>query len=159
MIVELIFAATNMQAQELARQEVVCAETEFSRAAERRDQETFLGFVDPDARFITAGVSRGREQIRAAWAGVFTEGGPTMRWRPEFVEVSADGNLALSRGPYRSTDIDENGEVQYVWGHFISTWRRNNDGVWQVMFDSGGDNGMVPSAQEITVLESEPDCP
>jgi ketosteroid isomerase-like protein len=82
-----------------------------------------------------------------------------MRWRPAVVEVTSDGKLALSRGPYRSTRIDEDGNVQESWGHFISTWRRNAAGNWQVVFDSGGDAGMTPTEAEIAILESEPDCP
>lgn len=159
MILELVFAATTITASEVPRQEVICAETGFSRAAEAKDMDRFLSFVDPDARFIASEVARGREEIAAAWSAVFSDDGPTMRWRPAFVEVSADGRLALSRGPYRSTRVDENGEIHHSWGHFISTWRRNDAGAWQVMFDSGGDNGMQPTEQEIALLESEPDCP
>ena len=92
----------------------------FSRAAEAKDKVAFLSFVDPDARFISSRVTRGRAEIGDAWSAVLTEGGPTMRWRPAFVEVAADGKIAISRGPYRSTRIDENGETHYSWGHFIS---------------------------------------
>lgn len=159
MIVELIFAAATLPSPEVTRMEVICAETGFSRAAEAKDQHRFLSFVHPDARFVGGEVARGREEIAAAWAFAFVENGATMRWRPDFVEVSADGTLALTRGPYRSTNVDENGETRHFWGHFISTWRRNQEGDWQVMFDSGGDNGMEPSAHEIAVLESEPECP
>lgn len=159
MIVELLLAgAAIATAPEAAKQEVVCAETGFSRAAEAKDKEAFLSFVDPDARFIGVDIARGRAEIGEAWSGFLSENGPTIRWRPAFTEVSADGKLALSRGPYRSTRVDENGEVHYSWGHFISTWRRNEDGVWQVMFDSGGDAGMEPSERDIEVLESEPEC-
>ena len=159
MIVELIIAAAAMAAPDIARQQVVCAETGFSRAAEARDEAKFLAFVDPDARFIAGGVARGKEEIRAAWGAVFAPAGPTIRWRPQVVEVSSDGNLALSRGPYRSSRVDENGETHYAWGHFNSTWRRNEAGVWLVMFDAGGDDGMEPTEDEIALLESEPECP
>jgi ketosteroid isomerase-like protein len=160
MILELILATTGLvSSPDAARQQVICAETGFSRAAEAKDQDRFLSFVHPDARFVTGSVARGREEVKTAWAAAFTSDGPTMRWRPQYVEVSDDGLLALSRGPYRSTSVDENGELQDSWGHFISTWRRNDEGVWQVMFDSGGDAGMQPTAEEITILESEPECP
>lgn len=160
MIVELLFMAAAMApAPESARQDVICAETGFSRAAEAKDKDKFLSFVDPDARFISGRVAKGRAEIGEAWSSAFSENGPTIRWRPAFVEVSADGKLAISRGPYRSTQTDENGEFRHSWGHFISTWRLNEAGVWQVMFDSGGDAGMEPSEQDIAVLESEPDCP
>ncbi len=141
------------------QQEVICAETGFSRAAENRDLERFLEFVDPDARFANAAVSRGIDEIAASWAAVFDQEGPAMRWRPAVTEVSADGRLALSRGPYRSVRMGTDGERIESWGHFISTWRKNAEGKWLVLFDSGGDNGMTPTEAEVTLLESEPDCP
>jgi ketosteroid isomerase-like protein len=149
----LVILAVVGTAGENVRQEVICAETGFSRAAEARDAEKFLSHVDPDARFVTGRVSRGREEIGQAWAGVLAPDGPAMRWRPHFVEVTSDGNLALSRGPYRSTQTGDDGVVTESWGHFISTWRRNEDGAWQVVFDSGGDAGMTPTAEEIAILE------
>jgi ketosteroid isomerase-like protein len=141
------------------QQEVICAETGFSRAAENRDLERFLEFVDPDARFASAAVARGKDEIAAAWATVFDKEGPAMRWRPAVTEVSADGRLALSRGPYRSVRKGGDGEQVEFWGHFISTWRKTADGEWLVLFDSGGDSGMTPTEAEVALLESEPDCP
>ena len=141
------------------QREVICAETGFSRAAEQRDLERFLEFVDPDARFANVAVSRGKDEIATSWAPVFDRDGPAMRWRPAVTEVSADGRLALSRGPYRSVRKGADGERIESWGHFISTWRKTADGDWLVLFDSGGDNGMTPTAAEVVLLESEPDCP
>lgn len=140
------------------RQEVVCAETGFSRAAEARDRDRFLSFVDPDARFVAGRVARGRAEIGEAWAAVLEPGGPAMRWRPAVVEVSADGRLALSRGPYRAISADSDGKRVETWGYFNSTWRKNAEGRWLVVFDSGGDAGMTPTDEDIGVLESEPDC-
>ncbi len=160
MLVELLLTfSAGATAYEIAVQEVVCAETGFSRAAEAKDKDAFVSFVDPDARFITSGVARGREEVAAAWSAALSPDGPTMRWRPAFVEVAADGNIAISRGPWRSSNIDEHGVIHHSWGHFISTWRRNSDGKWQVLFDTGGDSGMEPSERDIEVLQSEPECP
>ncbi|HSD68416.1 MAG TPA: DUF4440 domain-containing protein [Woeseiaceae bacterium] len=140
------------------QREVICAETGFSRAAEARDLRRFLDFIDPDARFANATVARGKDEIAAAWAPFFAEDGPAIRWRSAITEVSADGNLALSRGPYRSIRDTVDGARTESWGHFISTWRKTADGRWLVLFDSGGDSGMTPTAEEIAVLEGEPDC-
>ena len=160
MFVELLLAVAAVSpVSDTARMEVVCAETGFSRAAEAKDKAAFLSFVHPDARFVTGQVARGRDQIGEAWGAALADDGPTMRWRPAYVEVSADGQMALSRGPYRSTSVTEDGEIRHSWGHFISTWRRDDDGDWLVMFDSGGDAGMEPTPQEVEILESEPECP
>lgn len=154
----LVFAALTAAEAEL-RQAVLCAETGFSRAAEARDPEAFIRFVDPDARFVTTSVARGREEIAEAWAPLLSADGPLIRWRPAFVEVSSDGVLALSRGPYRLLTVDENGETAESWGRFNSTWRKGEDGRWLVIFDAGGDAGMTPTDEEIEILASEPDCP
>lgn len=155
----LVILAAVGTGDEGLRQEVVCAETGFSRAAEAGDRDRFLSYVDPDARFITSRVSRGREAIGEAWSAVLSPGGVSMRWRPAVVEVTSDGNLAISRGPYRSIGQNEKGDWVESWGHFISTWRRNASGEWKVVFDTGGDDGMTPSAEEVAILEGEPDCP
>jgi len=140
-------------------QEVICAETAFSRAAEVRDKALFLSFVDPDARFVSSRISRGRAEVGEAWAIFFEPGGPQMRWRPRVVAVSSDGSLAMSRGPYRSVTLNADGERIESWGTFISTWRRNPDGDWQVLFDTGADAGMTPTEDDRATLEDEPECP
>ena len=138
---------------------VICAETEFSRAAEARNLQAFLARIDPDARFANTSVARGKEEIAQAWAGFFDPEGPRIRWRPSITEISEDGQLALSRGPYRVTSQDDDGNTRESWGHFISTWRKNEKGDWLVIFDSGGNSGMSPSDEDIAVLLAEPECP
>jgi ketosteroid isomerase-like protein len=138
---------------------VICAETQFSRAAEARNLQAFLARIDPDARFANSSVAHGKVEIAKAWAVFFDPDGPVIRWRPSITEISEDGQLALSRGPYRVTAIEDDGSTRESWGHFISTWRKNENGEWLVLFDSGGDDGMTPSDAEIAILLAEPECP
>lgn len=145
-------------AEDAATQEVVCAEVGFRRAAEARDNDAFLSFVDADARFLSGTVSRGRQEVGKAWSGVFRADGRRMRWRPAVVEVTADGNLAISRGPYRSIPTGDNGETIETWGTYISTWRRNGDWRWKELFDTSGEVDMTPSDRYVEVLNSEPEC-
>lgn len=162
MITEILLVVSTLAATDtLARtatQEVVCAETTFSRAAESKDQAAFLALVDPDARFVTAGIARGHAEIAAAWSFAFADDNTLMRWRPAVVEVTSDGNLAISRGPYRLTGTDEAGTDFEIWGTFISTWRRNQEGAWRVIFDTSGESNMTPSEADRDVLNAEPSC-
>ena len=112
-----------------------------------------------EVRFVTGGIFRGPEEVGQEWAGFFKADGPKMRWRPAIVEVVANGSLAISRGPYRLTRLSESGETTHAWGMFNSTWRLNEDGEWQVLFDAGGDHGLTPTAEQIEILNGEPDCP
>jgi ketosteroid isomerase-like protein len=160
----LVFSLPASAAAELAdvhklTMEVICAEAAFSDAAEARDLSRFLEFVDPDARFVSDSVARGKAAVAESWARMFEPDGPLMRWRPATTEVSADGTLALSRGPYRARGIGKDGTPRESWGHFSSTWRKDEDGRWMVLFDGGGDDGMTPSNEEIALLQSDPPCP
>ena len=138
------------------RETVRCSEIAFSNAAENRDKAAFKAMIDPDARFVTNRVRRGPEEIGEGWSGFLEPGGATIRWRPAVVEVTQDGSLALSRGPYRAIRVDESG-TQESWGHFISTWRRKGD-RWYVLFDTGGDQGMTPTEEERTLLDAPHGC-
>ena len=141
-----------------AEQDVRCSEIAFSKSAELRDAKAFRSFIDADARFVGNSVARGPDAIIEAWSGFFAEDGPTIKWRPQFVEVLADGELALTRGPYRLTVIDEEGQISERWGTFNSVWRRGGDGNWKVVFDAGSAPDESPVDAARALLDAEDDC-
>ena len=116
---------------------VRCTELAFSLSVENKDRNAFAMLIDNDARFIGNSVLRGRDDIVEAWSVFFNVDGPELVWRPQFVEVLGDGDLAFSRGTYRSRSRDENGAPLEEWGTFNSVWRKNGDGEWQIIFDAG----------------------
>ncbi len=139
--------------------EVRCREIGFSKAAEARNLDAFRSFIDYDARFIASDVRRGVDEVAAAWAPFFAADGPTIRWRPGVVEVLEDGRLALSRGPYRVTAKNAEGETVEYWGTFNSVWRLNEDGEWRVVFDAGSPAESPPDEPTQALLNAEDNCP
>ena len=138
--------------------DVRCREIGFSLAAEARDATRFASFIDADARFIGNSVMRGPDAVAEAWAVFFEDGGPSIRWRPRFIEVLENGGLALSRGPYRVTTTDEAGDPVEHWGTFNSVWRLGADGEWRIVFDAGSASDKPPGDEERALLEDEADC-
>lgn len=138
--------------------DVRCQEIGFSLSAENRDIEAFKSFLDDDARFIGNSVVRGSEEIVAAWQMFFSDDGPTIAWRPQFVEVLDDGNLALTRGPFRMVDKDPEGFQVEHWGTFNSVWRKSDDGKWRVIFDAGNSAEAPPDDQTRALLNQEDNC-
>ena len=139
--------------------EVRCREIAFSQAAENKDANAFASFIDADARFVGNSVIKGPQAIAEAWASFFAEDGPAIKWRPQFVEVLEDGELALTRGPYRMIARDAEDKQVEGWGTFNSVWRRQKDGSWKVVFDAGNPAGEAP-ADEIQALlaQDDDDC-
>ena len=134
--------------------EVRCAEIRFSLSAEARDPEAFRSQLDPDARFAGSEVFRGPQAILTAWAPFFSQEGPRITWRPQFVEVLESGDLALTRGPYRLETVSKDGEAVVRWGTFNSVWRKGEDHTWRVVFDAGGPPGESPSDDAKALLDA-----
>jgi ketosteroid isomerase-like protein len=151
-------AAQDVDGESLVRA-VTCAEIGFALSVENRDEKAFATFIHPDARFVGGGISRGRDAVVGAWAPFFEDDGPRLVWRPMIVEVLASGDLALSRGPYRLRTIDENGTLVEQWGTFNSTWQRQADGNWQVIFDAGSPTTVeFPPEIRLHILEPAGAC-
>jgi uncharacterized protein (TIGR02246 family) len=134
--------------------DVRCREIAFSLSAEHRDADGFVAFIDPDARFIGSSAMRGVEQIVEGWQVFFADDGPTIKWRPQFVEVLEDGTLALTRGPYQMISTDDEGNSVEQWGTFNSIWRLHDDGEWRVVFDAGSPSNEAPTDEQREILES-----
>ena len=139
--------------------DVRCREIGFSLAAEARDADRFAAFIDPDARFVSSRVMRGPVDIAEAWGPFFADGGPAIKWRPQFVEVLEDGSLALTRGPYRLRLTEEDGSTSERWGTFNSVWRKQSDGGWKVVFDAGSPSAEPPADDVGALLDAEHGCP
>ena len=113
------------------QQEVRARETAFARSMADRDLAAFTSFISAEAVFVgVGGTTRGPKDIAAAWKRFFDGPAAPFSWKPETVEVLASGNLALSSGPV----FDPKGQRI---GTYNSTWRRDADNVWRVIFDNG----------------------
>ena len=154
----LLLAAPALPTLADLQQDVRCREIGFSKSVEAQDRETFASFIDPDARFVGGKIDRGRDVITEAWAVFFTGDLPSIKWRPQIIEVLDSGDLALSRGPYRIIDKDENGDTREGWGTFNSVWRQNADGEWLVVFDAGSFPDETPTDEQRELLESDAGC-
>ena len=119
-------------------EEVRQAEIEFDRAAADGDVERFADMVADDAVFIGATTLEGREAVVAAWQP-FLEKNPalSLRWSPAHVEVSSSGDLGVSRGESRLTQVSEDGSTSVGVGTFLTVWKRSEDGKWRAILDIG----------------------
>ena len=141
----LTLAQSRNASAEDIEQTVRCAETRFSLSAESRDLEDFKSFIHPNARFVGQQIYRGPAEVAEAWAPFFSPDGPSIRWRPEIVEVIEEQGLAMTRGPYAISELVEGEMAITQWGTFNSVWIRSDQGSWNVMFDAG-----MPGQGEIT---------
>ena len=138
--------------------DVRCREIGFSQSAEQRDIQAFRSFIDADARFVSYSVLRGVDAVAEAWTAFFAADGPSIKWRPQIIEVLDNGTLALSRGPYRVIAKNAEGKTVETWGTFNSVWRLNDDGQWRVVFDAGNPAATKPDDATSALLDADIDC-
>ena len=111
--------------------DVRAAERAFAKTMADRDHGAFQTFVAEDAIFLSEkGVLRGRQAVADGWKRFYEGAEAPFAWEPERVEVIESGALAISTGPV----TDKTGKRV---GTFTSTWRREPDGRWRVVFDGG----------------------
>ena len=56
-----------------------------------------------------------------------------LTWESHYIDVSRDGDLGLTAGPYESRDRSNESD-QYFFGHLVSVWKRSDRG-WELMAD------------------------
>ena len=124
--------ATAQDSLDARRAEVFAAERAFARSMADRDFAAFGRYVADDCVFFSDTMPlRGRDAVLAAWKPFFEGRSAPFSWEPDQVEVLASGELALSTGPVKNPD-------GVVTARFNSTWQRQPDGAWRVVFDKGG---------------------
>lgn len=116
-----------------SRESLIAAETGFAQSMADRDFERFASFIDDDAVFLNGGQPlRGKAAILAHWKRYFDAPEAPFAWRPELAEVSAVHGLGSTEGPVSLA-------AGQVIARFYSTWKRQPDGRWTVIFDNGYD--------------------
>ena len=112
-------------------EEVRATEIAFAKAFADRDAKKFFSYVADDAQFLgRRNTMRGKQEVIAGWSEFFKSAVAPFRWQPERVVTNAAGDLGFSSGPV----FDETGAQI---GTFTSTWVRQPDGSWKILFDAG----------------------
>ncbi|HEX6832150.1 MAG TPA: hypothetical protein VF132_01345 [Rudaea sp.] len=119
-----------------AQCEVWEREASFANSVDRHDVQAFSEHIALSAVFVddrnTATI--GRDAIVKDWqALVAGDARFSLHWHPQFVQVAAQSAVGLSYGQYWLSFSDG----RYAIGTFVSTWIKESDGKWRVLYDGG----------------------
>lgn len=134
-------------------------EMSFARSVAEHDAAAFAAHLAPDAVFAvgTPRPTRGPRAIADAWAGIVRGDGLRLEWYPARTTVS--GDLAWSTGPALFERLDGR-EPRLARSTFQSVWRREPDGRWRVVFDTGTPPEPIDAAAAAAFRAARPTgCP
>lgn len=121
--------------------EAFAADSAFSEQSLRDGMgKAFVDWAAPDA-VIPGGPSGffGHDAIQQGYGPIPREE-VELRWEPKLGAAAASGDLAFTVGRAVSTSKGPDGKAQTNHVKYLSVWRRQPDGQWRYVADSGNGN-------------------
>jgi ketosteroid isomerase-like protein len=111
--------------------EFIAAERSFAAmAVTNGTRSSFLSYLADSSLIFLPEPTDGRSHYEV------TEDTGVLSWEPVFADISADGSLAYSTGPW-TFQGDVGVDQPPIHGHYISVWSCSADGKWKVILDIG----------------------
>ena len=122
---------------EKIKSEIAGAEKDFENmAAEKSIMEAFWFYADSNAVIKRENDSliMGKDNIRNYYSADFYKTA-TVKWSPDFISVSENGDMAWTYGKYVWESKDSTGKPVTHKGVFHTVWQRQPDGKWKYVWD------------------------
>jgi ketosteroid isomerase-like protein len=120
------------------KNEILAAEQEFADMAKNKGiREAFLAYAADDAVIMRNNtLVIGKKDITEFLNNQPQSGeDASLAWKPDFVDVSASGDLGYTYGKYVYSYSDSSGTKQELTGVFHTVWKRQADGSWRYVWD------------------------
>ena len=122
---------------EKAKQEIAQAEKDFEEmAADKGIAEAFWYYADSNAIIKRQHdtLIKGKESIRNYYSADYFKTA-SVKWSPDFVEASGNGDMGYTYGKYIWQSKDSAGHIDESRGVFHTVWKKQNDGTWRYVWD------------------------
>lgn len=116
--------------------EIEETESKFAEmAGEKGIPAAFIHFADDNAVILRNNrIIRGKDSI-GIWFSKQSYSNVSLKWKPDYIEVSGSGDLAYTYGKYTYSSIDSTGKAVYSNGIFHTVWKKQPDGSWRYVWD------------------------
>ncbi len=120
------------------KSEILEAERNFAQmAAEEGIAVAFMTYAAEDAVLMRdEKLIMGRKELKEYFASQRSAASDlSLTWTPDFVDVSASGDLGYTYGKYKVSFTDSVGTVKEHQGVFHTVWKRQKDNTWKFVWD------------------------
>jgi ketosteroid isomerase-like protein len=140
-----LLAAPPVSSKDALKAEVARMEDAFCAMAQEKGLlAAFEHFAAPDVAFIDTDPRkyRGPEAVRVRIGP--DQPGAKLTWTASFTDVSDDGTLGYNYGRYESRRPGADGKESVHTGWFLTIWKRQPDGSWRYVMDTGAPDRPKP---------------
>ena len=138
-LVASLAAQRSGQDLKAASEAILKSDVAFAQSVAEKNREKFLSFIAEVTTFSggAADELHGRDAVMKAWNDFFTPDGPTLSWTPTKGEVIGAGDVGYTTGNSVFRQKDASGKVTERRGQYVTVWKKQSDGSWKVVFDTG----------------------
>ncbi|HVG06395.1 MAG TPA: nuclear transport factor 2 family protein [Thermoanaerobaculia bacterium] len=109
---------------------MVAAERAFAKlGAEKGFKESFLAFIADDGIMFRPMPIQAKASLKER-----PEPPISLIWGPSHAEISRSGEMGWTTGP---SEIRPKGSDEVIYGHFVTVWKKQPDGNWRWLIDTG----------------------
>lgn len=118
------------------KSEILKAEADFENMAQEKSiPEAFIAYAADDVAILRNNkVIEDKKALSDFYNGDNYEN-VSLHWKPDFVDVSASGDLGYTYGKYVYKITDSLGKQQVHEGIFHTVWKRQSGGEWKFVWD------------------------
>lgn len=128
---------TKQSPVEKWKQEIMNTEKAFNDSVQVEGiSKAFIAFAaDSVAILRNDSLIVGKAALKEFYGNRRSSKNITLTWKPDFVDVSASGDLGYTYGSYLYTVTDSGGNKKEYRGIFHTVWKRQADGKWRFVWD------------------------
>ncbi len=130
----VVFAATP-------EAEIMQADRGFNQATQAKRAEGWNSYFAENAAVPSTPPLAGKQAISEHFQKVFADPDFTLTWDPLKAEVFPGGKMGYTTGKYVVHFNDKDGKKMEQTGRYITVWKKQDDGSWKVVTDTGSEDG------------------
>jgi ketosteroid isomerase-like protein len=135
----LLFAIAALAAT--PEEQIMKADRDFNQATQAKRAEGWNSYFAENAAVPSTPPVAGKEAISEHYRKVFADQNFTLTWEPTKAEVFPGGNMGYTTGKYVARFKDKAGKLMQQTGRYITVWKKQADGAWKIVTDTGSEDG------------------
>ena len=118
----------------------------FNAASLESRTDQWMSYFADNATIPAAKPLAGKEALTEHFKEAFADPNFKLKWEPTKGEVFAGGKMGYTVGKFTALFKDKDGKPMQQTGTYITIWKKQDNGAWKIVADTGSEDGPARSA-------------